>query len=422
MALSPYLERVFILVRKGSNTMKKEILKELILKNNQKIIFLTMDGLGGHSTSENSKTELETAFTPNLDRYVGEGICGLLDPVSPGITPGSGPGHLALFGYDPLEFIIGRGVLSALGIDFELTGRDIPARLNFCTIDSNGVVTDRRAGRISTELNRKLCGKIRNDVKLSDGIRFFLETESEHRAVFILRGDNLGGNILDTDPQKEGEKPREPVGTDEASRRTVKYVKEFLSQVSTILRDEHPANMILARGFAKFDPLPTMEERYGLRSLAIAQYPMYRGLARLVGMKVPQKPETYEDMWSQLKDNYQEYDFFFVHFKKTDSYGEDGNFDAKVKMIETVDQWSKKLWELNPDVIVVTGDHSTPSLLKSHSWHPVPTLLWAKYCRPDEVTTFGERYCREGNMGRMAMKHLIFLSLANAQRLKKFGA
>lgn len=402
--------------------MKPDLLKEIVNTNDSKIIFLIMDGLGGLPRPGSSKTELETASRPNLDQFAREGITGMLDPVAPGITPGSGPGHLALFGYDPLEFIIGRGILSALGIDFELTDRDIPARLNFCTVDDKGVITDRRAGRISTELNQELCEKIKKNVKLSNGIEFFLETESEHRAVLILRGDGLGGNVNDTDPQKTGEKPRVAFGADPQSSKTAKYVNEFVSKVEEILKTEHPANMILARGFAKHIPPPTMEERYGLKAVAIAQYPMYRGLARLVSMEVPEKPETYEDMWRQLQENYNDFDFFFIHFKKTDSYAEDGNFDAKVKTIEEVDQWIGQIRKLHPDVVVVTGDHSTPSVLKSHSWHPVPALLWSKYCRPDEVTTFEERTCIRGSMGRMPTKHLIFLALANALRLKKFGA
>jgi 2,3-bisphosphoglycerate-independent phosphoglycerate mutase len=402
--------------------MKAEILEELIVKNNNKIIFLIMDGLGGLPMSGGNKTELESAKTPHLDQFATEGISGLMDPVSPGITPGSGPGHLALFGYDPLEYIIGRGVLSALGVDFELSGRDVSARLNFCTLDKDGLIADRRAGRIPTDLNQKLCQKIRENVKLSDGVEYFLQTESEHRAVLVLRGDGLGGNINDTDPQQVGKAPREPEGENEASRRTVKYVKEFLSQVKEILKDNHPANMLLARGFAKFDPLPSMEERYGLKSLAIAQYPMYRGLARLVGMRVLPKPETYDAMGQQLKDNYNDYDFFFIHFKKTDSSGEDGNFEKKVQVIEEIDGWTGQICQLNPAVLAVTGDHSTPSFLKNHSWHPVPALLWSPNCRPDEVTQFGERYCARGYMGRMATKHLMILALANALRLKKFGA
>ncbi len=402
--------------------MKSDLLKDLLEENDNKIIYLIMDGLGGLPREPLGLTELETARTPNLDALAREGICGLLDPVSPGITPGSGPGHLALFGYDPQEFIIGRGVLSALGIGFQLTEKDVAARLNFCTIDENGLVVDRRAGRISTELNQKLVEKIRSHVQLPKKVEFFLETVSEHRAVLILRGEGLGGHINDTDPQETGKAPLEPRGSDPASQKTAEIVKIFLNQVKEILKDEHPANFVLARGFAKYVPLPTMKQRYGLKAFAIAQYPMYRGLARLVGMTVPEKPANYQAMWQQLQDNYSQYDFFFIHFKKTDSSGEDGDFDRKVKIIEEIDEWVGQLKTLNPAVIVVTGDHSTPSVLKSHSWHPVPALLWSPYARPDSVTQFGERYCANGYMGRMATKHLIILALANALRLKKFGA
>ena len=402
--------------------MDQDVWKELLVKNDSKIVFLILDGLGGLPMPDGDKTELEKAKTPHLNRYAREGICGLLDPIYPGFTPGSGPAHLALFGYDPVDFNIGRGVLSALGVDFELTGRDVSARLNFCTIDADGLVTDRRAGRIPTDKNSELCKKIRENVKLPPEVEFFIETESEHRAVLILRGDGLGGEINDTDPQEVVKAPFNPKGEDQASQKTADYVADFLKQVKEILKDEQPANFLLARGFAKHEKFPTMEERYGLRSVAIAQYPMYRGLARLVGMTVLPVPETYDVMWTQLKENYDKYDFFFIHFKKTDSYGEDGNFHAKVKMIETVDEWSAKLRELNPEVLVVTGDHSTPALLKSHSWHPVPVLLWSKYARADQATEFGERYCQAGYIGRMPMKNIILIALANTLRFKKFGA
>ncbi|HQV33361.1 MAG TPA: phosphoglycerate mutase, partial [Calditrichia bacterium] len=319
------------------------------------------------------------------------------------------------------ETQIGRGVLSALGVDFELTGKDVAARLNFCTLDGDGKVSDRRAGRIPTETNLKLCEKIRANVKLP-GVEYFLMTESEHRAVLVIRGEGLGGNINDTDPQVTGAPPRKAEGEDPASRKSAEIFENFFAQVREVLKDDHPANMVLARGFAKFDPLPTMEDRFGLRSAAIAQYPMYRGLARLVGMSVLPKPDTYQAMWESLQQHYNDYDFFFVHFKKTDSTGEDGNFDEKVKKIEEIDRWVAQVESLNPEVIIITGDHSTPSYLKNHSWHPVPTLLYSKQCRPDRVTTFGERDCNAGGIGRMATKHLMMLAMANALRLKKFGA
>ncbi|MEL6820482.1 MAG: 2,3-bisphosphoglycerate-independent phosphoglycerate mutase [Calditrichota bacterium] len=401
--------------------MKPELLSELITTNDSKIIFMVMDGLGGHPMNGNL-CELEAAETPNLDRFAAEGITGMLDPVAPGITPGSGPGHLALFGYDPLENIIGRGVLSALGIDFTLTGRDVACRLNFCTMDENGIVLDRRAGRIATKINEKMCDILRENVSLGDEVEFFLQTVSEHRAVLVLRGDGLGGDINDTDPQKTGLAPREAKGGDAASEKTVKYINSFLQQTSELLKNESPANMVLARGFAAFDPLPTMQERYGLRAAAVAQYPMYRGLARLVGMEVFPRPDDYSAMLQQIKDNYDDYDFFFVHFKKTDSSGEDGDYEKKVKVIEEIDAWCGQLRELSPTVLAVTGDHSTPSKFSAHSWHPVPALLWSENCRPDRVTEFGENACLGGAIGRMATKHLMMLCMANAMRLNKFGA
>ena len=404
--------------------MEQKILHPLISKNKSKIIYVIMDGLGGLPQEKGGKTELETASTPVMDKLARNGTLGLLDPIGPGMTPGSGPAHLALFGYDPIADNVGRGILSALGVDFPVTGKDVCARLNFCTLDDKGNVTDRRAGRIATELNERLCKKLQDAITLSDGIEFFLKTESEHRALLVIRGDNLGGNIHDTDSQQTGVPPLAARGEDSDSQRTAQYVNEFLTKVKDILKDEHPANFILARGFAKHEPLVTMEERYGLRCAAIAQYPMYRGLARLVGMDVLPRPETYEAMYDQLKSNYAKYDFFFIHFKKTDSYGEDGNFDGKVGVIETVDAWVAKLGQLNPDVIVITGDHSTPAIFKAHSWHPVPVLL---YCgnglgRIDQCDSFGEASCGQGALGRMPMRYIILEALAAAGRILKFGA
>jgi len=404
--------------------MDQSVLQPLINKNGSKIIYIIMDGLGGLPMDKKGKTELESAKTPTMDRMATEGSLGLLDPIGPGMTPGSGPAHLALFGYDPIGDNVGRGILSALGVDFPVTGRDVCARLNFCSLDDNGNISDRRAGRIATETNQKLCSKLSESIQLSDNIEFFLKTESEHRALLVIRGDGLGGNLNDTDPQKTGVQPLIANGSDSASKKTARYVNEFLTQARQILHDDHPANFILARGFAKHEPLASMEERYGLRCAAIAQYPMYRGLARLVGMDVLEHPESYEKMFELLKNNYDKYDFFFIHFKKTDSYGEDGNFDAKVKTIETVDKWLINLDMLKPDVIVVTGDHSTPSRLKSHSWHPVPSLL---YCnngmgRIDATTSFGETMCAQGALGRQPMNTIILEALASAGRINKFGA
>lgn len=404
--------------------MNDDVLKSLIHKNDAKIVYVIMDGLGGLPREAGGKTELETANTPNMDQWAKAGTLGQLDPIGYGITPGSGPAHLALFGYDPIGDNVGRGILSALGVDFPVTGRDVCARLNFCTIDDSGNVTDRRAGRIATEINERLCKKLVDNITLSDGIEFFMRTESEHRALLVIRGDNLGGHINDTDSQQTGVPPLEAKGADADSERAAKYVNEFLAKAREVLKDEHPANFILARGFAKHEPLPTMAERYGLRAAAIAQYPMYRGLARLVGMDVLPIPETFDAMFEQLKENYDKYDFFFVHFKKTDSYGEDGNFDAKVGIIEQVDAWVKKLESLNPEVVLITGDHSTPAVMKAHSWHPVPALLHTGNGRHriDSTSTFGESECARGGLGRMPMRYVMRECLAAAGKLQKFGA
>jgi 2,3-bisphosphoglycerate-independent phosphoglycerate mutase len=404
--------------------MEQEVLRKLITNNDSKIIYLIMDGLGGLPNVVGGKTELETANTPHMNKLAAEGILGLLDPIGHGITPGSGPAHLALFGYDPVEDNVGRGILSALGVDFPVTDRDVCARLNFCTIDSDGNVTDRRAGRIPSDLNEKLCKKLQESISLSEGIEFFMRTESEHRALLVIRGEGLGGNINDTDSQKTGVPSLIAEGKDEPSNKAAKYINEFLVKAKEVLKNDQPANFILARGFAKHEPLSTMEERFGIKCAAIAQYPMYRGLARLVGMDVLPRPETYDAMYEQLAENYDAYDFFFIHFKKTDSYGEDGNFEAKVKVIEEVDTWVKKLDQLNPEVLVITGDHSTPSVMKSHSWHPVPALLHCRngFGRIDHTSSFGEMQCGQGGLGRMLMKNIILEALASAERIMKFGA
>ncbi len=404
--------------------MNSDIIKSLLIENDTKILYVIMDGLGGLPRKKGGQTELETAKTPVMDQMATDGILGQLDPIGYGITPGSGPAHLALFGYDPVKNNVGRGILSALGVDFPVTGRDVCARLNFCTLDEKGNVTDRRAGRIATDINEHLCKKLLDSITLSDGIEFFLRTVSEHRALLVLRGDNLGGHISDTDSQQTGVPPLEAKGADTDSERTARYVNEFLSKAREVLKDEHPANFILARGFAKHEPLPTMKDRYGLRAAAIAQYPMYRGLARLVGMDVLPKPETFDAMFEQLKDHYDKYDFFFIHFKKTDSCGEDGNFDGKAGIIEQVDAWVKKLDELNPEVVLITGDHSTPAVMKSHSWHPVPALLHCNNGRNriDATSSFGETSCAQGGLGRMPMQYIIRECLAAAGRLQKFGA
>lgn len=394
---------------------------EPLLKDNQsKIVFLIMDGLGDIPSKAKGGTPLEIAKTPHLDELTKESELGLLDPIGPGIAPGSGPAHLALFGYDPFEFTIGRGVLAALGIGFKITERDVAARLNFCTIDENGKVIDRRAGRISSEENERVVKIVREKVDLP--VEWFIETVSEHRALLVLRAEGLSGAIEDTDPQETGVPPLEPVATSPKAEKTVEIVKEFLAQVKEALADEPKANMVLARGFAAYRKIPSVGERFGLRTAAIAGYPMYRGVASYSGMTVLRKPETVPEEVDILKESWNEFDYFFVHVKYTDKAGEDGDFDKKVSVIEDVDPLIPKIRELGPDVLVVTGDHSTPCAMRSHSWHPVPVLLHAEHVRWGASQRFTETECARGTLGLHRMQDLMPLALAYAGRLEKFGA
>lgn len=397
-----------------------DLMRRLHVKNNSKIVLLVADGLGGLSLQPGGKTELETAHTPNLDALAATGVLGLSTPVLPGITPGSGPGHLGLFGYDPLQFQIGRGVLEALGIDFDLGPNDVAIRGNFCTLDSEGRISDRRAGRIASDIGTKLCAKL-NEIKVP-GIDVFVRPVKEYRLVVVFRATGLGGNVADTDPQKTGVPPLDPVPRDSASQKTAEAAREFLKKAREVLKNDAPANFFTMRGIDKKPHIPTFEEVYGLRAGAIAVYPMYRGLARLVSMQVLEAGQTLDDQCGRLEAAWNDFDFFFMHFKYTDSTGEDGNFAAKVERIEQLDGAIPRITQLKPDVLVVTGDHSTPSKLKSHSWHPVPVLLSAATCRSDHATSFGESQCLSGGLGQFAARHLMSLAMAHAGRLEKFGA
>jgi 2,3-bisphosphoglycerate-independent phosphoglycerate mutase len=380
-----------------------------------------MDGVGGLPMESGGQTALEAAHTPHLDQLAARSLCGLHVPVAPGITPGSGPAHLALFGYDPLRYHVGRGVLSALGIDFDLTTQDVAARGNFCTLAEDGTVADRRAGRIPTERNEELCQRLRQ-IELP-GVELFVETVKEYRLLLVLRGDDLGGDVTDTDPQDVGEAPLQPQARSASSERTAELVAQFLDQAQEILADRHPANMVLLRGFSKQPDWPSMERAYGLRAAAIASYPMYRGVAKLVGMEALEAGKRVAAEFDTLETHWDDFDFFFLHVKRIDSAGEDGDFERKASLIEEVDALLPRLLDLAPDVLLVTGDHSTPAKMKYHSWHPVPVLLWSAYCRPDGVQTFGERACMAGGLGNRAPAvDLIPLALANARRLEKFGA
>ena len=397
----------------------EKIVKELSIETNSKIILLVIDGLGGLPMK--GKTELEAAHTPNLDSLAAESTCGLTDPVFMGITPGSGPAHLSLFGYDPTKYILGRGILEALGVGVSVGKNDLVARGNFATLKDD-LIVDRRAGRIPTSDNEKICQRLNSFLKTKDGTKITLYPVKEHRFVVKFSGKGLSNALTDADPQKEN-KPRvytQPL-SQEASK-AAETVNTFLDEVTEFLKNSPKANTILLRGFSKFPSLPTMEELYKLRPAAIANYPMYKGLAKLVGMKIINVGQEMNDLFNALEKNYNDYNFFYVHVKKTDSAGEDGNFLAKKEAIEETDEFIPRLLALQPEVLVVTSDHSTPSLLKSHSWHPNPFILHSRTAQTDKVTLFSEKECSMGYLGRFQAVYTMSLMLAHAGKLKKYGA
>ena len=397
-----------------------DLMRSLHVRNDSKIVLMVLDGLGGLPLEPGGPTELEAARTPNMDSLARQSICGLTVPVAPGVTPGSGPAHLALFGYDPIKYQIGRGVLEVLGIDFPLQPNDIAARGNFCTVDTKGIIVDRRAGRISSERASELC-QLLQGIRVP-GLEVFVLPVREHRFALVLRGEGLDEHLADTDPQVVGRPPLALRATAPEAERTAQLLNDWISQARQLLTPHSPANMFLLRGFSRDPGLPKIEEIYGLRAAAIATYPMYRGVAKLVGMTPIATGPRPADEIESLEKHWPEFDFFFIHFKYTDSRGEDGDFAAKVKVIEEVDQVIPRVVALGPDVLIVTGDHSTPAALKAHSWHPVPFMLHSPYCRPDDVCAFSERACAHGALGVLPAIQVMPLAMANAQRLEKFGA
>lgn len=398
-----------------------EMLKSLSLKNNTKIVLLIMDGLGG-LPSESGLTELEAAATPNLDMLASRGEKGLLEMVDVGITPGSGPGHLALFGYDPREHFIGRGILESLGVGAEVSPGEVCARGNFCTWGEGDIILDRRAGRIGTDASSALITLLGRSITDIDGVKVRFYPGIEHRFAVVFSGEGLNGRVTDADPQKDGSpmlwsKPLEPLAS-----RTANVINALVKRVRETLANEESASGCLLRGVSGTPDIPVFPDLYKMRSAAIATYPMYKGLARIVGMEVVDAGKTIESLFHALKREWSSFDFFFIHVKYTDSRGEDGDFEAKREVIEKVDSLLPEILSLDPDVLAVTGDHSTPSLMGSHSWHPSPLLLVSRFVRPDGSGSFGERSCARGNLGLMKGHKLMGLMLAHAGRLAKYGA
>ena len=385
------------------------------------ILLVILDGLGGLPDPESGATELEAAHTPHLDALARRSSLGMLLPVAPGVTPGSGPAHLALFGYDPKDYVVGRGALSALGVGFDLARGDVAVRLNLATLDNAGRVTDRRAGRPRDEEGRRVVDLLRSGISLGEEAEFFLVHEKEHRVVLVLRGEGLGADISDTDPQATGVPQLEPRPLNSSSAQTARIMGRFLAQAHELLRDEDRISGLLARGFARYDGFPSLKDRFGLDALAVARYPMYRGVARLVGMGVAGVPSSDGEAVALMEDQFGNADFHFLHFKAPDARGEDRDFDAKVAAIEAVDAVIPRLTALDPDVLAITGDHSTPARMGAHSWHHVPLLLASEETRPTG-DSFSEKECRGGDLGSFEAKHLMSLMLAHAGRLGKFGA
>jgi len=394
----------------------------LLRPEKTKIVLLVMDGLGGLPVEPGGRTELEAAATPNMDQLAREGTLGQTNPIRPGITPGSGPAHLALFGYDPIVYEIGRGTLEAVGVGLEVKKGDVAARGNFCTLDADGKIIDRRAGRIPTPEALPVVEKLKK-IQLP-GVTSEVRHVKEYRFAVVLRGEGLSPEINDTDPQITGVPPLPARASAPAAEFTAGLFNQWIEQAQRVIKNEPKANGITLRGFATHPGLISFQEAYGLRAACVAVYPMYRGVSQLAGMDIVQfSGETPEDEFNALASAWKDYDFFFVHIKKTDSKGEDGDFTGKAQFIETVDSALPRLLDLKPDVLIITGDHSTPARLKTHSWHPVPFLLWAPAtARPDDQVQFGERSCARGGFGTISALDTLPLALAHALRMNKFGA
>lgn len=385
-----------------------------------KILLVVLDGLAGYASGGRG-TELEEADTPNLDALAEAGSSGMLDPVGPGITPGSGPAHMSLFGYDPFDYHLGRGALSAAGLDVHLNPGDVAARGNLATLDAQGVVTDRRAGRLP-DLEAREVVRLLNDGVSIAGVEVLFVHEAQHRVLVVLRGTNLDPDVGDTDPQVAGVAPLAPMAQTRAATHTAEVLTELDRQARAVLSGQPKANALLLRGLDSHRQLPSVQERYGVRAAAIAVYPMYRGIGRLVGMDVVGPPATIDEQLVLLKEHWDAYDLFFFHHKPADSAGEDGNFEAKVAAIEALDAVVPALMDMGPDVIAVTGDHATPSQLAAHSWHPVPVIVAGERVGADDVTRFGERWSRQGALGRRPARELMPIMLNCAGRLAKYGA
>jgi len=400
--------------------VSSEFLRDLAIDAKTKIVLVVIDGVGGLPHPMSGRTELETAYTPNLDALARRGMGGMIDPVGRGITPGSAIAHLSLFGYDPVTCFVGRGAVAASGIGLEMGETDVAARMNFATMDDEGRISDRRAGRIPTERCAVLCALLQ-EIRIP-GIELTIEPVKDYRAVVIFKGDGLCPEVSDSDPEKVELPPKPVEALVPEAERMAEVANEFIRGAREILKDRSPTNMVLTRGYARRPDFPSMSDVYKLNAACIATYPDYRGVSRMVGMTVLETGSEIGDEVETLERHFDEHDFFFFHVKKSDSMGEDGNFEGKVKVIEEADRYIPRILALEPDVIAVTGDHSTPALYEAHSWHPVPVALSSMWCRRDRTSAFSESECSRGALGRFPGTELMALMMANARRLEKLGA
>ncbi len=407
-------------------TPRQELLQKLAVKTDSKIVLIVMDGVGGIHTLNSPRTALEIAKKPNLDALALRSALGRANPADVGITPGSGPGHLALFGYDPIvpAHEIGRGVLEACGINFRLNANMVATRGNFCTLGPDKKITDRRAGRIPSEEGARICAKLQAAIKEIDGVKIHVLPVKEYRFCAIFEAPGLAPEVLDTDPQRVGLEtlPAKNYADTEAARKMADIANKFIAKAFETIADEPKANGLVLRGFSVDPGLPTFQELYKLTPCAIATYPLYRGVASLAGMDVLETGQTIADEVETLKAAWDKYDFFFFHVKKTDSSGEDGNLDYKVHVIEEFDAALADILKLGPNVIAITGDHCTPYVMKGHSFHPVPLLVCGDNCDVDDTNVFGEAECLRGSLGTIYSEKLMGLLLANAGKLNKFGS
>jgi len=392
----------------------------LARRSDSRIILVVLDGVGG--LPRGGTTELEAASTPGLDALAREGACGLTIPVLPGVTPGSGPSHLALFGYDPVVHEIERGALEVYGVGQTLDADQIGARGNFCSIDEKGIVRDRRAGRLSTEENSRLCALLSDKIRKVDDVGVQFIPGKEHRLVLLLTGEGLNPMLTDTDPHEEMKHYAACAAVDPRAEKSADVVNRLTEQALSVLRGEKQATGIILRGFSGKPDVPTLRDLHLLTPCAIATYPMYKGIASLVGMDIIDCGNTLLDQVVSLEGVFGRYDFIYFHYKATDMAGEDGDFDRKVRLIEEFDSLVSRIRRLEPDVLAITGDHSTPALMKKHSWHPNPFLLVSPYARADRAVRFTETECSRGCLGTFEAKHAMSLMLAHAGKLEKYGA